>query len=238
MSTTFCMDFVMDIKKRIGQRILQSRKKLGLSIKALSDKTGVLAAARIGNWENGIRSPGPTEAMILAKALNVAASYLLCLSDDERGEIALQESQLPRSVPMILLSNAHQYIQSFKKNDDISALPEVIGKISLENRSKEIASKKAFAITVVDNSMHPKFSVNDIVLVDPEKKPQPGDFVLAHIAASGNNIIRKYRESDQHSLKNKSFELTALNVDWGIIRVSNANEAVILATVVEHRTYL
>lgn len=238
MSTTFRMDFAMDIKKRIGQRILQSRKKLGLSIKALSEKTGTLAAARIGNWENGTRSPGPTEAMILARALNVAASYLLCLSDDERGEIAIQESLLPRSVPMVLLSSAHQYIQLSKQHDDISVLPEVIGKISLENRSKEIASKKAFAVTVVDNSMHPKFSMNDIVIVDPEKKSQPGDFVLAHIAASGNNIIRKYRESDQHSLKNKSFELIALNPDWGIVRVSNANEAIILATVVEHRAYL
>ena len=56
----------MDIKKRIGERIVQSRKNLGLSIKALAEKTGSLAAARIGNWENGTRSPGPTEAMILA----------------------------------------------------------------------------------------------------------------------------------------------------------------------------
>lgn len=238
MSTTFCMDFSMDIKKRIGERILQSRKKLGLSIKALSEKAGTLTAARIGNWENGTRSPGPTEAMILAKALNVAASYLLCLSDDERGEIAIQASLLPRAVPMILLSNARQYVQSSKQHDDISTLQEVIGKISLENRSKEIASKKTFAITLTDNSMHPKFSVNDIVIVDPEKKPQPGDFVLVHIVASGNNIIRKYRESDQHSAKNQSFELIALNPDWGIVRVSNANEAMILATVVEHRAYL
>lgn len=228
----------MDIKKKIGERILQSRKKLGLSIKALSEKTGTLAAARIGNWENGTRSPGPTEAMILARALNVAASYLLCLSDDERGEIKIPELLLSRAVPMVLLSNAYQYTKACKQHDDISMLPEVIGKISLENRSKENASKKTFAITLTDNSMHPKFSVNDIVIVDPVKNPQPGDFVLAHIAESGNNIIRKYRESDQHSSKNKSFELIALNPDWGVVRVSNANEAVILATVVEYRAYL
>lgn len=226
----------MDIKKRIGERIVLSRKNLGLSIKALAEKTGSLAAARIGNWENGTRSPGPTEAMVLAKALNVAASYLLCLSDDERGEIAIQESLLPRVVPIIALSDAYSYAKS--SQEDISALSESQAKISLENRSQETVSKNAFAITLLDNSMQPKFSANDILIVDPNKKPQPGDFVLAHITASGHNIIRKYRESEQHSSKNKSFELIALNPDWGIVRVSNVNEAVILATVVEHRAYL
>ena len=232
------MEFAMDIKKRIGERIHQSRRKLGLSIKALSEKTGTLAAPRIGNWENGTRSPGPVEAIILSKALNVAASYLLCLSDDERGEIAMPESCLARAVPMVLLANAHRFVQSSKNQNDLSTLPEVTGNISLENKSKETASKKVFAITIMDNSMHPKFSTQDIVIVDPEKKPQPGDFVLAHIAGSGANIIRKYRESDQHSMKNKSFELITLNSDWGIVRVSNANEAEILATVLEHRAYL
>src|SRR3989338_664444 len=111
---------------------------------------------------------------------------------------------------MVLLANAHRFVQAAKNQNDLSTLPEVIGNIFLENKSKEIASKKVFAITVTDNSMHPKFSMHDIVIVDPEKKPQPGDFVLAHIAGSGQNIIRKYRESDQHSLKNKSFELIAL----------------------------
>ena len=229
----------MDIKKRIGERIVQSRKNLRLSIKALAEKTGSLAAARIGNWENGTRSPGPTEAMILAKALNVAASYLLCLSDDERGEIAIQESLLPRVVPIVSLSDAYQYAKASQQtHKNISAFSESQAKISLENKSKETVSKNAFAITLLDNSMHPKFSVNDILIVDPEKKPQPGDFVLAHINTSGHNIIRKYRESEQHSTKNKSCELIALNPDWGTVRVSNANEAVILATVVEHRAYL
>jgi len=232
------VDLSMDIKKKIGERILQSRKKMGLSIKALSEKTGTLAAARIGNWENGTRSPGPREAIILAKALNVAASYLLCLTDNERGEITIQAALLPRAVPMILLSNAHQYAKADEPHNDTPALLGAAEKISLENRSKEIASKKAFAVTLIDNSMHPKFSMNDIVVVDPEKKPQPGDFVLAHVTESKQNIIRKYRESDQHSAKNQSFELIALNSDWGVVRVSNANEATILATVIEHRAYL
>lgn len=229
----------MDIRKKIGIRISQSRKALGLTIKELAEKTGTLSAARISNWENGTRSPGPTEAMMLAKPLQVAASYLLCLSDDERGEITTQESLLPRVAPIIPLTEAHQYAKASKKSGTtIPALSNDQEKISLECKSKNTASKNTFAVSISDNSMHPKFSSGDILIADPDLTPQPGDFVLAHIPTSNVNVIRKYRETEQHSVKNKSFELIALNADWGVIRVSNANEAAILATAIEHRAYL
>ncbi|HFC9266653.1 helix-turn-helix transcriptional regulator [Legionella pneumophila] len=56
-----------------------------MTIKVLAEMTG-LGAARIGNWEQGTRSPGPEEAMVLSKELRVAASWLLCLTDDPYGE--------------------------------------------------------------------------------------------------------------------------------------------------------
>ncbi|MBY0544733.1 MAG: helix-turn-helix domain-containing protein [Gammaproteobacteria bacterium] len=73
-------------KKMIGSRIMQSRKVNGLTLKALAERTG-LRATRIGNWEQGTRCPGPAEAKILARELGVAASWLLCLTDDPRGEL-------------------------------------------------------------------------------------------------------------------------------------------------------
>lgn len=73
------------MKKIIGSRITQARKANGLTIKVLAERTG-LGAARIGNWEQGTRSPGPEEAMILSKELRVAASWLLALTDDVKGE--------------------------------------------------------------------------------------------------------------------------------------------------------
>ena len=75
----------MNLKKMIGSRITRARKANGLTIKALADKTN-LGAARVGNWEQGTRSPGAAEVKILSNALNVAGSWLLCLSDNPRGE--------------------------------------------------------------------------------------------------------------------------------------------------------
>lgn len=83
----------MNMKKIIGGRITQARKANGLTIKALAERTG-LGAARIGNWEQGTRSPGPEEAKVLSEELQVAASWLLCLTDDPRGEYLPQVSKL------------------------------------------------------------------------------------------------------------------------------------------------
>ena len=73
------------MKKMIGSRIAQARKANGLTIKELAEKTG-LSASRIGNWEQGTRSPGPSETKLLAEVLNIAGAWLLCLTDDPRGE--------------------------------------------------------------------------------------------------------------------------------------------------------
>ncbi|MDW8961986.1 helix-turn-helix transcriptional regulator [Legionella pneumophila subsp. fraseri] len=84
------------MKKIIGGRIAQARKANGLTIKALAERTG-LGAARIGNWEQGTRSPGPEEAKVLSGELQVAASWLLCLTDDPRGEYLPQASKFQMS---------------------------------------------------------------------------------------------------------------------------------------------
>ena len=74
-----------ELKKKIGSRISLARKANALTVKILAKKTG-FGAPRIGNWEQGTRCPGPGEAMVLSRELNVAASWLLCLTDDPRGE--------------------------------------------------------------------------------------------------------------------------------------------------------
>lgn len=74
------------MKKIIGSRITQARKANGLTIRVLAERTG-LGAARIGNWEQGTRSPGPEEALVLSKEFGVAASWLLCLTDNPLGEL-------------------------------------------------------------------------------------------------------------------------------------------------------
>ena len=70
----------MDYKAEIGKRIRAAREKLEISLEELSRRTGgKLSKSRIGNYEQGLRMPGPLEANTLAAALGVDAAYLMCL---------------------------------------------------------------------------------------------------------------------------------------------------------------
>lgn len=87
----------MDYKKEIGRRIREAREEKGWSLAQLSQKTGdVLSLQRIGAYEIGDRMPGPSEAVILAKALGKRAAYLMAL-DETQTPISPQEEKLVKN---------------------------------------------------------------------------------------------------------------------------------------------
>lgn len=78
----------MDIAKQIGERIKKARESKDLSLSGLSALTnGVLSKARIGNYERGIRTPGPTEILLLSAALGERAAYLMCIDTEKEREL-------------------------------------------------------------------------------------------------------------------------------------------------------
>lgn len=107
-SSRFVYIFYMDLKKQIGLRIKAARENNGWSLAELAARTISLQKSRIGNYEQGTRTPGPLEAKELARALGVSAAYVLCVDDestlsedekkllekyrhtDERGKTAIQ----------------------------------------------------------------------------------------------------------------------------------------------------
>lgn len=88
---------VMDYKKEIGRRIRQCRTERAWTLADLAKETGdVLTLKRINAYENGDRMPGPAEAVILAKALEVRPAFLLAV-DDTQIPISPQEESLIRN---------------------------------------------------------------------------------------------------------------------------------------------
>jgi transcriptional regulator with XRE-family HTH domain len=84
----------MDFKKEIGRRIARCREDRVWTQTDLSRETGdLLSLKRISSYETGDRMPGPAEAVILAKALQVRPAYLLGV-DDVQIPISAQEEQL------------------------------------------------------------------------------------------------------------------------------------------------
>lgn len=90
-------------------------------------------------------------------------------------------------------------------------------------------SQSRFAFEVSDNSMSPSFNVGDVVVIDPETSPQPGDFVVANPAQTVV-VLRRFRMRD-----GGGFELVPENKDWNTM--IGTEMSTILGVMVEHRRY-
>lgn len=90
------------------------------------------------------------------------------------------------------------------------------------------AGARAFAVEIDGDSMRPLFRPGDRVVIDPDLRAEPGDFVLAEI--DGAITFRKYRARTDNS-----FELTPMNDDWPVVKSEAGVE--VLGVMVEHRSY-
>ena len=79
--------------------------------------------------------------------------------------------------------------------------------------------------------MAPEFRLNDMLIVDPEITPNPGDFVLAQLDGENEVLIRKYKQISASKI-DREFELIALNENWADIRVSGDVASKLIGAVV------
>ena len=54
---------------------------------------------------------------------------------------------------------------------------------------------RAYCLTVDGDGLRPKFAKGDIIVVDPDRIPQPGDFVVLY----GDATTAEFGEQDGHS---------------------------------------
>ncbi|HAT1982219.1 TPA: helix-turn-helix domain-containing protein [Legionella pneumophila] len=205
----------MNIKEKIGQRIMIERKAKGLTRKALAELTSELKISRINNYERGDRTPGPTEIKLLADALEVSASYLMCLTDNREGKMT-KSLGMGALIPVFDYKQATDpasYIQKIK--EDIDTKVEFV---PVSTAVSDSIGKNAFALKIKDESMTPEFRIDDVIIVDPDTSPKPGDFVVALIEGEQEVIVRKYKQLSA-SKEAQQFELIALNEDWANIRI-------------------
>jgi SOS-response transcriptional repressor LexA len=211
---------IMSIKERIGARIKAARNEAGLTIKELSEKSGNLKPARIGNWETGLRTPGPSEATHLSELLGVSAAYLLCLTDKK--EALKQEKQYITLVP-VLSDDELENFASIKTFDALDCR-----RLPVDFEIGQTLSDRAFGYRIVDNSMSPLFESGDLLTLDPDATPKPGQFILTLV--DGALLIRKIRDKGAEGI-----ELLPINDDWPPVTLKSLASQPLVATVIEHR---
>lgn len=110
--------------------------------------------------------------------------------------------------------------------------------IAIDGELDQELSMGAFALIVAGNSMAPEFIDGDVVIVDPNVEPWPGDVVVAQLENSEGATIKKYRSRGNDESGRHVFELVPINEDYHTITVSCDNPGYIVGTVVEHRRNL
>ncbi|MDJ0023081.1 LexA family transcriptional regulator [Pantoea eucrina] len=204
----------------LADRVKQRRNELGLTQSEAAEKAGI----RQQSWasiEEG-KTLKPRNIVGIAESLSCDPSWLM-----NGGNFQPISEVNTRRIPLI------NYVQAgeMATKSPIEALDG-----SCEYVMTDMDwSQYTFALKIVGDSMEPDFKEGDVIVVDPEIEPAPGEFV---VAKNGEHeaTFKKYRPTVLAEDGRQHFELLPLNDDYPVMK-SIERHIQIIGTMVEHRIY-
>ena len=206
-----------------GERLKTLREKAGLSQAALAEKCGWASQSRVGNYEKGVRKIGADDAAILAAALGVHPAEILFGLEPVNNVIPAPIGL--RQIPIISYVQAGCWTESCECR-------AVDGSIETINTDLDLGSM-AFALSVRGDSMAPEILEGDVVVIDPDVDPLPGDIVAAK-NGSHEATIKQYRPRGYNAEGKEWFELVPKNEVYPSMR-SDVCQITIIGVMMEHR---
>ena len=220
--------------KTIGQRIRARRIALKMTQRELSAATGY-SHAIVSQWENDLSKPKNT--LLVARALRTSMEWLLTGEGNEDdlsvtvssdGVINVVPAPIGlRQIPVI------SYVQAgcWTESCDCRAMD---GSIETITTDQDLGSM-AFALEVRGDSMAPEILEGDVVVIDPDVDPLPGDIVAAK-NGSHEATIKQYRPRGTNDQGQEYFELVPLNPVYPTMR-SDHHHVTIIGVMMERRRY-
>ncbi|HDL7098248.1 TPA: helix-turn-helix domain-containing protein [Yersinia enterocolitica] len=204
----------------LAERAKDRRLALGLTQTEVADRAGV-SQQSIEAIESG-RTKKPRNILALARVLECDASWLV------NGGVLKSMAEInTRRIPLISYVQAGALAQNSEIFSELGEFEYVLTDMDW--------SENTFALKIEGDSMQPEFKAGDVIIVDPEIEPCPGEFV---VAKNGDNeaTFKKYRPQAISVNGVPVFELVPLNPDYPAIR-SDMVPVTIIGTMVEHRIY-
>ncbi|HBR6619831.1 TPA: helix-turn-helix domain-containing protein [Klebsiella pneumoniae] len=203
----------------LANRAKKRRLELQLTQTEVAERAGV-AQQSIEAIENG-KTRKPRNLITIAAALECDPKWLLL-----GGDIVPDYNYGARKIPILSYVQAGAF--AALENLDIDGDFEyVLTTVDLSERS--------FALRIRGDSMEPDFREGDIVIIDADVYPTPGEFVAAS-NGSHEATFKKYRPVGIDQQGKEDFELVPLNSDYPICR-SWEKPVKIIGTMVEHRIF-
>lgn len=213
----------------VGERLKKARKHAGMTqselAKAIEAKQGA-----ISDLENG-RNNSSTKLVQMAICTGVSAEWLstgkgeMITADKDMNEV--QAEIQSRMVPVFSYIQAKDF-HTCLDNEISNAFEPVYGE----------QSDNFYWVRIEELSMTPEFRPEELVLINPELSPNPGDYVVALERNAKEVIFRKWRPRgfDEATAEEYS-QLVSANPDFPIID-SRHTSFEICGVAVEHRTKL
>lgn len=172
------------------ERIKMLREKYGMSQQELAEKVGFKTASAVNKIELGLRDLNQTKIMAFAKALHTTPAYLMgwddiAINDEEYGKMVRAASGVnAKKIPVL---------GKVVAGIPIDAVEEIL---DYEEISPEMARQgEFFALQVKGDSMEPKFSDGDVVIVRKQEDVDSGD--IAIVLVNGDEAtIKKVQKFD------------------------------------------
>ena len=211
-----------------SERIRELRKKHGLTQQKLGELIGVKKSS-ISQWENDEHSPSGDNLALLSKVFGVSAHWL----STGKGSPELSNVE-PAVIPQGTRVPVLSYVQAGHWHEMCEQATAFDGNVEYVSASADIGPC-GFGLWLRGDSMLPQFKEGDLIIVDPDESPHPGDFVVAK-NGSEEATFKKYRPRgiDEHG--QEVFELVPLNDDYPTMH-SDRQHIQIIGVMVEHRSY-
>jgi SOS-response transcriptional repressor LexA len=221
----------------ISDRISAKRRELSLSQVALAQKIGV-SGVSVGKWESGLNQPKGRYLNELAAALGVSVDWLLTGKDGgttaQTNELTTFANVEPALIPQGFRVPIISYVQAGHWREMCEQASTFDGNVEYVTVSVETGSR-AFGLWICGKSMLPLFNEGDLIIVDPDEAPRPGDYVVAK-NGSIEATFKKYRPRGIDDNGHDVFELVPLNDDFPTLH-SDRQHIEIIGVMVEHRIF-
>jgi SOS-response transcriptional repressor LexA len=209
---------------KVGNKIRQRRMALGLRLQDVVDRIerlgGNIDQSSMSRIESGKQWPSEPTLEYILKALQCTFEELFLLTSTNG---AISRATIgTRKLSLISDKEVSDYI----KNNNFEADRWVFTERELSLRS--------FALNIEDDSMLPRFKKGDVVVIDPEREPEPGEFVV--VVNGSNSYFRQYRIKGFTEDNQKIIDLYPLNEVYPVIS-SDTHDIQLVGTMVEHRLY-
>jgi repressor LexA len=188
------------IHMNMGEKIYNLRIQKGLTLEELGNMVGV-GKSTVRKWENGMIANMKRDKILkVSEALDTTPAYLMGWEDNEKSTTTNKKGVTINVLGRVAAGIPIEAVENIIDTEEITEQMSSTGEF--------------FGLQIHGDSMEPKFSEGDVVIVRQQNDAESGDIVIVTVNGTDATCkrLRKYRDG---------IELISTNPSYGPMFYSN-----------------